>query len=222
MSSTMRIGLISAAIAALISVPAASLAAEPVPALDSGSGSAPSSGPGASTTPAQAAPHIAAPGYSKQDVQNLLAEALNVLAKAKDVLRITSSKLPDLVTDNREFRRFDREVELCRDETYPAVSSAGKLKESPHLLRDAVRMYITMRICEQRCLRLSDHLSSVQAQGASQLSAQVFDVANRLGRVNLKLQPYFIRLIDTYQAEAPAGRVEDDLWQGTQVQGPVL
>lgn len=222
MSTIKRTGLVSALLTALTFWPAAGRAAEPAPGLDSSAASSSAASPGAGTTPAQPPQSVPAPSYSKQDVQALVGEALNVLAKAKDVLRVTSSKLPDLITDNREFRRFDREVELCRDETYPAVASAGKLKDSPHLLRDAMRMYIAMRICEQRCLRLSDHLSTLPAQGASQLATQTFDVANRLGRINLKLQPFIIRLLDAYQSEAPAGRIEDYLWQGTQVQGPVL
>lgn len=161
-------------------------------------------------------------GLSKPAVIALLSESLNVMGKAKDVLRLTSAKLPDLVPDVREFRRFDREVELARDEIYPAVTSATKLKDNPNLLRDAVRMYLALRILEQRCLRLSDHLGTIS--GGSQTSLSIVELANKLGRINLKLQPYVFRLVDAYQAESSSGHVEENMqWQGVpQTQGPVL
>jgi hypothetical protein len=163
---------------------------------------------------------LAAPELNKQNVERMIVEALVILNKSKDTFRVASAKLPDLIKDNREFRRLDREVELCRDEIYPAVASGEKLKDNPHLLRDAVRMYIAMRILEQRSLRLSDHLSTIE--GGSPLSMQVFDMANKVGRINLRLQPYFLRLVDAYQAQTPEGSVEDYMhWQGQQT-GPVL
>lgn len=157
----------------------------------------------------------------KKETLAVIAESAATLNKAKAVLRLAGTKLPDLVSDNREFRRLDRQIEICRDDLFPALASAEKLKEEPDGLRDAVRLVVNMRVLEQHCLRLSDRLGLVQNAQAGQLATQIVDIANRVGRMNLKLQPYFYRLVDVYQSAAAEDKVDSGMhWEETA--SPVL
>ena len=161
------------------------------------------------------------PDLSKKQVKVLIEESLTTLAKSKDILRFASVKLPDLIEDKQQFRNIDREIELVRGDVYPAVSAAEKLKNGPQLLREAIRLYGGLRVFEQRLILLGERLGALQNAAAQPLAVQVVDLANRVGRLNLKLQPYVYKLIDAYQSAAPEGKVEAGMeWDSTQIQGP--
>jgi len=165
------------------------------------------------------------PPLAKSDALGLLDESIKTVKKGQEILRFVSVKLPGLTTDNYNFRRIDKQLELCRGETYPALDAAERLKTRPQNLRDLVRLYLSLRILEERLMLLSDHLLSVGNQSATPLSVQVIDLSNRIGRLSLKVNPYVYKVVDAYQAAAPELKVDMNLgWAGVEqeIQGPGL
>jgi len=165
------------------------------------------------------------PAFAKTDALGLIDESIRTLKKGQEVLRFISVKLPGLTTDNYNFRRLDKQLENCRGETYPALDAAERLKARPQNLRDLLRLYLSLRILEERLMLLSDHLLAAGSQSATPLSVQVIDLSNRIGRVSLKVNPYLYKVVDAYQAAAPDLKVDMNLgWAGVEeeVQGPGL
>jgi hypothetical protein len=165
------------------------------------------------------------PPFSKTDALGLVDESIKTIKKGQEVLRFVSVKLPGLTSDNYNFRRLDKQLEHCRGETYPALDAAERLKTRPQNLRELLRLYLSLRILEERLMLLSDHLLSLGDQSATPLSVQVVDLSNRVGRLSLKVNPYLYRVVDAYQAAAPDLKVDMDLgWAGVEqeIQGPGL
>lgn len=163
--------------------------------------------------------------FAKSDAKTLLDESIKIVKKGQEILRFASVKLPGLTTDNYNFRRLDKQLEHCRSMTYPALDAAERLKDRPQNLRELVRLYLSLRILEERLMLLSDHLLSVGNQSANPLSVQIVDLANRIGRVSLKVNPYVYKVVDAYTAAAPGMKVDLNLgWAGAEedIQGPGL
>ena len=163
--------------------------------------------------------------FAKSDALKLLDASIMTVKKGQEILRFISVKLPGLTTDNYNFRRLDKQVENCRGETYPALDAAEHLKTRPQNLHELVRLYLSLRILEERLLLLSDHLLSVGNQSATPLSVQVIDLSNRVGRISLKINPYVYKVVDAYQSAAPDLKVDMNLgWSGVEeeIQGPGL
>ncbi|HEY9871077.1 MAG TPA: hypothetical protein V6D08_18065 [Candidatus Obscuribacterales bacterium] len=164
-------------------------------------------------------------GLSRKDALALIEESAAVLTKGQQILRFASVKIPNLVTDNLKFRRLDRELENCRAETYPALDAAERLKSRPQNLRELVRLYVGLRLLEERLMPLSEHLAGVGNPSANPLSVQIVDLANKVARVALRLHPYVYRVVDAYQSQASDVKVDINLgWAGdeSEVQGPGL
>lgn len=149
------------------------------------------------------------PQFTKKEITELIDSSLATLNKGKDILRFASVKLPALVTDNERFRKIDRHIELCREETYPAVNAAEKLKKNPRLLRENMRLYMGMRLLALRCMILSDRLGD--NANAAAMSAQIMDLSAKYTRLTLKLHPWVYKVINVYEAAAPQAKVESGL-----------
>lgn len=135
-------------------------------------------------------------------------ESLKWLNKAKELLRLASVRLPELIKDTSRFRTVDKAIELCREETYPAVAAAERLKKNPRALRSIVQLYTGMRLLQLRCVVLSERLSCPPTPETANMSTQMMDLSNYFGRVTLKLHPYVYKVVDTYETSAPSARIE--------------
>jgi hypothetical protein len=181
--------------------------------------------PGASAEEPGKAESKPSSGLSRKDALALIDESVAVLTKGQQILRFASVKIPNLVTDNLQFRRLDRELENCRAETYPALDAAERLKSRPQNLRELVRLYVGLRLLEERLMPLSEHIAGVGSASATALSVEIVDLANKVARVALRLHPYVYRVVDAYQSQASDVKVDINLgWAADedQVQGPGL
>src|SRR5262245_37916867 len=77
---------------------------------------------------------------TKKEMDALLDDSIKWLNKAKELLRLASVRLPEIVKDTTRFRSVDRAIETCREETYPAVAAADRLKKNPRALRSVVQL----------------------------------------------------------------------------------
>jgi hypothetical protein len=145
---------------------------------------------------------------TRKEADAILNESLTWLNRAKDLLRIASARLPELIKENVRFRDVDRAVELCREETYPAVAAAERLKKNPRLLRSNIQLYTGMRLLQLRCLVLSERLGCPPTPETANMSTQMLDLSNRFGRLTLKLHPYVYKVIDSYESAAPSARID--------------
>jgi len=160
---------------------------------------------------------------SKRQVVAIVQEALLFTIRAKDALRLVSVKLPTLSADNLKFRKLDRELDRAQEEVYPATNAAEKLKTAPQNLREAIRLYLSLMVVQERCLPLAGDLNSLEQPAATSLAVQVTDVANTAGRLSLRLHPYVYRLIDAYLSAAPPTKVQVNMqWMDEETQGPAL
>ncbi|MBI4532904.1 MAG: hypothetical protein HY711_03070 [Candidatus Melainabacteria bacterium] len=159
--------------------------------------------------------------FGKKEAIVLVGESARTLRSAQDTLRLVSVKLPSLVSDNLLFRKLDKEIENARDETYPGISASERLKDQPQNLRETVRLYLGLRLLEERLIALADHLGALNNPSARQLALQIMEFANKVGRHALKMHPYVYKVIDAYQAAAPPNKVDINLqWTEDDIQGP--
>lgn len=179
--------------------------------------------------PVQAAPSDAPkdapaqPAEGRKEAVGLIDESQRTLSRGQDVLRFASVKLAGLVTDNLKFRKLDRELENARQEFYPALNACEKLKSRPQNLREMVRLYVGLRLLEERLNLVSAHFSLIESPAARPLSVQIMDLSNKVGRLALKLHPLVYKVIDAYQAAAPNTQVEINLkWVDEDIQGPEI
>lgn len=150
--------------------------------------------------------------FSQEEVASQITLAQSTLVKAQDILRFASVKLPSLISDNEKFRAADKSIEMCREESYPAENAAVKLKTEPRRLRDLLRLYMGIRFLQLRCVVLGNQLSG--EPNAAALSNQILDLSNKLGQVNLKLQPFVKKVVDAYDASVPDNKLDNILpWQ---------
>jgi hypothetical protein len=154
------------------------------------------------------APADAKSSLTRKELDAVLDESLRWLTRAKDLLRIASVKLPDLIKDNVRFRLVDRALELCREETYPAVAAGERLKKNPRLLRSNIQFYTGMRLLQLRCLVLSERLQCPPTPETANMSTQMLDLSNKFGTLTLKLHPYVYKVVDSYESTAPAARID--------------
>lgn len=162
-------------------------------------------------------------GGARKDVVNLIDETTTSLQKGQAVLRFASVKLPSLITDNVKFRKLDHELEDCRQEFYPALNAAERLKPKPQNLRELVRLYVGLRLVEERLKFVSDQLSALDNAHARPLAVQIMDTSNKVGRIAMRLHPIVYKVIDAYTAAAPDTKVQINLqWVEEDVQGPNL
>jgi hypothetical protein len=145
---------------------------------------------------------------TKKEVDALLDDSIKWLNKSKDLLRIASVRLPDLIKDNARFRLIDRALELCREETYPAVAAAERLKKSPRLLRSNVQLYTGMRLLQLRLMVLSERLQCPAAPETANMATQMIDLSNQFGKLTLKLHPFIYKIVDSYETAAPSARID--------------
>jgi hypothetical protein len=145
---------------------------------------------------------------NRKELDAHIDESIKWLNKAKELLRLASVRLPDLIKDTSRFRTVDRAIELCREETYPAVAAAERVKKNPRALRSLVQLYLGMRLLQLRCVVLSERLSCPPTPETANMSTQMMDLSNYFGKVTLKLHPYVYKVVDSYETSAPSAKID--------------